>query len=111
MQFVFANHGLDTARRELRRGSEARPVEPQGFVDALAEFETALQLNPNFSLAQRYHGLALCYCGRWQEATAPCLAGLDRQADADRARRRDAALSGRLSPRRAGLMYRARLLS
>jgi len=37
------------------------------FDDALAEFETALQLNPNFSLAQGYHGLALCYCGRWQE--------------------------------------------
>jgi IS5 family transposase len=30
VQFVFANHGLDTARRELRRGSEARPVEPRG---------------------------------------------------------------------------------
>jgi TolB-like protein len=37
------------------------------FDDALAEFETALQLNPNFSLAQGYHGLALCYCGRWEE--------------------------------------------
>ncbi len=36
--------------------------------NSLAEFELALQLNPNFSLAQGYYGLALCYCGRWQEA-------------------------------------------
>jgi TolB-like protein/cytochrome c-type biogenesis protein CcmH/NrfG len=35
---------------------------------SLAEFELALQLNPNFSLAQGYYGLALSYCGRWQEA-------------------------------------------
>jgi tetratricopeptide (TPR) repeat protein len=27
----------------------------------------ALRLNPNFSLAQGYYGLALSYCGRWQE--------------------------------------------
>ncbi|UWU78052.1 winged helix-turn-helix domain-containing tetratricopeptide repeat protein [Bradyrhizobium huanghuaihaiense] len=38
------------------------------FEDSLAEFETALRLNPNFALAQGYHGLALGYCGRWQEA-------------------------------------------
>jgi TolB-like protein/cytochrome c-type biogenesis protein CcmH/NrfG len=37
------------------------------FDDSLAEFELALRLNPNFSLAQGYHGLALTYCGRWQE--------------------------------------------
>ncbi len=36
--------------------------------ESLAEFEEALQLNANFSLAQAYYGLALCYCGRWQEA-------------------------------------------
>ena len=36
--------------------------------NSLAEFELALQLNPNFSLAQGYYGLALSYCGRWQEA-------------------------------------------
>jgi TolB-like protein/cytochrome c-type biogenesis protein CcmH/NrfG len=35
---------------------------------AMAEFELALQLNPNFSLAHGYYGLALTYCGRWQEA-------------------------------------------
>jgi TolB-like protein/cytochrome c-type biogenesis protein CcmH/NrfG len=35
---------------------------------SLAEFELALQLNPNFSLAQGYYGLALSYSGRWQQA-------------------------------------------
>jgi TolB-like protein len=38
------------------------------FEDSLAEFETALRLNPNFSLAQAFYGLTLSYCGRWQEA-------------------------------------------
>jgi TolB-like protein len=37
------------------------------FDDSLAEMELALRLNPNFSLAQGYYGLALCYCGRWEE--------------------------------------------
>jgi TolB-like protein/Tfp pilus assembly protein PilF len=37
------------------------------FEDSLAEFELALRLNANFSLAQGYHGLALTYCGRWEE--------------------------------------------
>lgn len=37
------------------------------FDDALAEFELALLLNPNFALAQGYYGVALSYCGRWQE--------------------------------------------
>jgi TolB-like protein len=37
------------------------------FDDSLAELELALRLNPNFSLAQGYYGLALSYCGRWQE--------------------------------------------
>jgi TolB-like protein/cytochrome c-type biogenesis protein CcmH/NrfG len=35
---------------------------------SLAEFELALQLNPNFSLAQGYYGLALSYSGRWQDS-------------------------------------------
>jgi TolB-like protein len=38
------------------------------FDDSLAEFEVALRLNPNFSLAQGFYGLALSYCGRWEEA-------------------------------------------
>ncbi|HKT19240.1 MAG TPA: winged helix-turn-helix domain-containing protein [Stellaceae bacterium] len=40
------------------------------FDDSLAEFELALRLNPNFSLAQGYYGLTLAYCGRWEEAEA-----------------------------------------
>ncbi len=38
------------------------------FEDSLAEFETALRLNPNFALAQGYYGLTLGYCGRWHDA-------------------------------------------
>src|SRR5471030_1454837 len=38
------------------------------FEDSLGAFESALNLNPNFSLAQGYYGLTLSYCGRWQEA-------------------------------------------
>jgi tetratricopeptide (TPR) repeat protein len=38
------------------------------FDDSLAEFELSLRLNPNFSLAQGFYGLALSYCGRWEEA-------------------------------------------
>jgi TolB-like protein/DNA-binding winged helix-turn-helix (wHTH) protein len=40
------------------------------FDDSLAEFESALRLNPNFSLAQCYYCVALAYSGRWQEAEA-----------------------------------------
>ena len=38
------------------------------FDDSLAAFESALRLNPNFSLAQGYYGLTLAYCGRSAEA-------------------------------------------
>jgi tetratricopeptide (TPR) repeat protein len=37
------------------------------FEDSLAEFELALGLNPNFSPARGYYGVALTYCGRWEE--------------------------------------------
>jgi TolB-like protein len=37
------------------------------FEDSLAEFELALGLNPNFSPAMGYYGVALAYCGRWEE--------------------------------------------
>ena len=37
---------------------------------ALAEFELALQLNPNFSLVQGYYALALSHSGRWQDSYA-----------------------------------------
>jgi len=40
------------------------------FDDSLAEFALALQLNPNFALAQGYYGLTLAHCGRWEEAVA-----------------------------------------
>ncbi len=40
------------------------------FDGSLAEFEAALRLNPNFSLAQGYYGLTLAYCGRWEDADA-----------------------------------------
>src|ERR1700738_1228054 len=40
------------------------------FDDSLSEFELSLRLNPNFSLAQGYYGLALSYCGRWEEGNA-----------------------------------------
>jgi TolB-like protein/cytochrome c-type biogenesis protein CcmH/NrfG len=52
----WAHHGLAYVYLFARR-----------FEDSLAEFELALRLNPNFSLAQAFYGVALCYCGRWQE--------------------------------------------
>ncbi|MGB9321552.1 MAG: winged helix-turn-helix domain-containing tetratricopeptide repeat protein, partial [Pseudolabrys sp.] len=53
----WAHHALGNVHLFTRR-----------FDDSLAEFELALQLNPNFSLAQAYYGLTLSYCGRWQDA-------------------------------------------
>jgi tetratricopeptide (TPR) repeat protein len=40
------------------------------FDDSLAEFELALTLNSNFALAQSVYGLALAFCGRWEDAYA-----------------------------------------
>ena len=37
------------------------------FDDALAEFELALHLNPNFAMAHAFYGVTLCYAGRWQD--------------------------------------------
>lgn len=37
------------------------------FEESLAEFEWALRLNPNFSLALGYYGLVLPSVGRWRE--------------------------------------------
>jgi TolB-like protein len=53
----WAHHALGSVYLFARR-----------FDDSLAEFETAVRLNPNFSMAQAYYGLTLAYCGRWQEA-------------------------------------------
>ena len=55
----WAHHALGCVHLFARR-----------FDDALGEFEVALDLNPNFSLAQGYHGLTLAYCGRSDEALA-----------------------------------------
>ncbi len=55
----WAHHALGTVYLHARR-----------FEDSLAEFELALHLNPNFSLAQGFYGLSLSYSGRWQEADA-----------------------------------------
>jgi TolB-like protein len=55
----WAHHALGSVYLFLRR-----------FDDSLGEFETALRLNPNFSLAQGFYGLTLAYCGRWEEAAA-----------------------------------------
>jgi TolB-like protein len=52
----WAHHALASVCLQNRR-----------FDDSLAEFELALRLNPSFSLAQGFYGLALCYCGRWEE--------------------------------------------
>jgi tetratricopeptide (TPR) repeat protein len=37
------------------------------FEDSIAEFELALQLNPNFSPARGLYGMALSFRGRWEE--------------------------------------------
>jgi TolB-like protein/cytochrome c-type biogenesis protein CcmH/NrfG len=37
------------------------------FDDSIAEFELALRLNPNFSLARGLYGVGLAYRGRWEE--------------------------------------------
>jgi TolB-like protein/class 3 adenylate cyclase/Tfp pilus assembly protein PilF len=37
------------------------------FDESLAAFETALRLNPSFSMAHAHYGLTLCYCGQWEE--------------------------------------------
>jgi TolB-like protein len=53
----WAHHALGCTHLFMRR-----------FDDALAEFECALRLNPNFSLAQCYYCVTLAYSGRWQDA-------------------------------------------
>lgn len=56
---AWAHHGLAYTYLFRRR-----------FHDALAEFELALQLNPNFAMAHAFYGVTLCYAGRWQDGDA-----------------------------------------
>jgi TolB-like protein/Tfp pilus assembly protein PilF len=53
---AWAHHGLAYTYLFARR-----------FDDAIAEFETALQLHPNFALSQAFYGVTLCYSGRWED--------------------------------------------
>ena len=53
----WAHHALGALYMYTRR-----------FDDSLAQFQVALNLNPNFSLAHGRHGLTLAFCGRWKEA-------------------------------------------
>jgi len=53
---AWAHFGLASVYLHTRR-----------FDDCLAEFELALRLNPSFSAARGYYGVALAYCGRWEE--------------------------------------------
>jgi TolB-like protein/Tfp pilus assembly protein PilF len=52
----WAHHALGGAYLITRR-----------FDNALAEFELALHLNPNFAQAQNYYATALTFCGRWKQ--------------------------------------------
>lgn len=56
---AWAHHGLAYTYLFRRR-----------FDDALAEFELALTLNPNFAMAHAFYGVTLCYAGRWQDGDA-----------------------------------------
>jgi TolB-like protein/Tfp pilus assembly protein PilF len=40
------------------------------FDDAMAAFELALRLNPNFAMAHAFYGVTLCYSGRWEDGDA-----------------------------------------
>jgi tetratricopeptide (TPR) repeat protein len=40
------------------------------FDDAIAEFELALRLNPNFAFSQAFYAVTLCYSGRYSEGDA-----------------------------------------
>src|SRR4029078_7559846 len=56
------------------------------FDDSLAEFELALRLNPNLSLAQGLYGLVLTYRDRWKEGGAAARRALRLSPRAPRSR-------------------------
>jgi tetratricopeptide (TPR) repeat protein len=53
---AWAHHGLGYSYLFARR-----------FDDAIAEFELALRLNPNFAFSQAFCAVAMCYAGRYEE--------------------------------------------
>jgi TolB-like protein len=53
---AWAHHGLAYSYLFARR-----------FDDAIAEFELALRLNPNFAFSQAFYAVTLCYSGRYEE--------------------------------------------
>jgi len=53
---AWAHHGLGYSYLFARR-----------FDDAIAEFELALRLNPNFAFSQAFYAVTLCYCGRYED--------------------------------------------
>jgi len=91
MQFHFADHVLNVARRELRRRGEAVTLEPQvfdlliylpyvglayahlfagNFVEAASAASRASAANPRFSVPRYLHAAALVRLGRLDEAKA-----------------------------------------
>ena len=53
---AWAHHGLAYSYLFARK-----------FDDAIAEFELALRLNPNFAFSQAFYAVTLCYAGRYEE--------------------------------------------
>jgi TolB-like protein len=58
-QDAWAHHGLAYTYLFQRR-----------FDDAIAGFELALRLNPNFALTHAFYGVTLNYSGRWRDGDA-----------------------------------------